>query len=268
MKISYSFRYAFIIALTGLVVLFSVIYVEQKTVAVNKENQPLIVLVEQVKTKSVIAHFWFERMMENDNSIVFEKEMFEGLDSTVKLFEKAFDGRETELGAYHKTTNVEIYNTINQLFLNSAELKFLAEQRMKFRKNSHSEKRKVSPAYNASKADTEKFTGGLEQAFDESYEKLQGNYEHFATLVKMKISQDNKILNNLFWVSVLIICLVFTVLVFLFYRILKNESKAKNALLLAEKRYSSVFEKTPLDAAFMGSITKAMQEVNPKIKGN
>ncbi len=264
MKLSKSLKYAIIIALTGTVVLFSVIYVEQKTIAVNNENQPLITLVEQVKTKSVNAHFWFEKMMEKENSFGLEKEMYESLDSTIKLFQQVFDGRETVLGSYHKTTNVKIYNTVNELFLNSAELKFLAEQRIKFRKNTLSKKNKTNYSYKKTKDKVQEMDGDIDQSFDESYEKLQGNYEHFATLIKMKIEQDNNILNNLFWATVLLISLVFATLSFLFYKTLKKEFLATNALLLAEKRFRMIFEKTPIDAALLDSISKVMQDVKPK----
>ncbi|MDP1746373.1 MAG: hypothetical protein Q8L90_12395, partial [Bacteroidota bacterium] len=205
MKLSNPLKYAIATLLAGTLILFLVIYVEQKTIAVGNENTPLLALVEHIKNKSQSAHIWFEKAMRRDKNTVFEKDMYASLDSTVQLFKKVLEGGETELGVFHKSTNLEINNTLKQLLLNSEDLKQLAEQRMLLIMKSASNKRKGKGAKKIVLAKGEEVGGALDQAFDASYEKLQGNYEGLATLVKMKIVQDKDVLNNLFWVSVFLI---------------------------------------------------------------
>lgn len=264
MKLSNSLKYAILIALTMAMVLFLVIYVERKTILVNNENQPLIALVEHVKHKSASAYIWFERVMKREKNIVFEKDMYESLDSTVKLFKQVLDGGETELGVFHKTTNVEIINTINQLLLNSIEIKYLAQERMKLRLKPLLKKRKAKTTYKADLAKGNEIGGALDQAFDAAYEKLQANYDSLSTLIKMKVSQDDIVLHNLFWTSVLLIVVVFIVFSFLLRKIVKNENLAKRALESSEKRFRTIFEEAPLAIALIDPLSGKVLDINPK----
>ncbi|MDO9186091.1 MAG: PAS domain S-box protein [Bacteroidia bacterium] len=264
MKLSNPLKYAIATLLAGTLILFLVIYVEQKTIAVGNENTPLLALVEHIKNKSKSAHIWFEKAMRRDKNTVFEKDMYASLDSTVQLFNKVLEGGETELGVFHKSTNLEINNTLKQLLLNSEDLKQLAEQRMLLIMKSASNKRKGKGAKKIVVAKGEEVGGALDQAFDASYEKLQGNYEGLATLVKMKIVQDNGVLNDLFWVSVFLIIVVFGFFSFLLYKISNNERLAGNALMVSEKRFRTIFEEAPLGIALIDPVTGIIHEINPK----
>ncbi|MES2286232.1 MAG: PAS domain S-box protein [Bacteroidota bacterium] len=264
MKLSNPLKYATSTVLAGIMILFLVIYVEEKTISVGNENTPLVSLAEHVKNKSKDARIWFEKAMKRDKSVTFHQDMYASLDSTVQLFKKVLDGGETELGVFHKTTNIEINNTIKQLLLNSEDLKLLAEQRMLIIMKAAANKRKGKSANKTVLAKGEEVGGALDQAFDASYEKLQGNYEGLATLVKMKISQDNNVLNNLFWVSILLITVVFSVFSFLLYKISNNERLAGHALMLSEKRFRTIFEEAPLGIALIDPVTGLMHEINPK----
>ncbi|MES2138768.1 MAG: PAS domain S-box protein [Bacteroidota bacterium] len=264
MKLSNPLKYAISTILAGIMILFLVIYVEHKTISVGNENTPLVSLAEHVKNKSKEAHIWFEKAMKRDKSVVFHQDMYASLDSTVQLFKKVLDGGETELGVFHQTTNIEINNTLKQLLLNSEDLKLLAEQRMLIIMRAAANKRKGKSANKTFLAKGEEVGGKLDQAFDASYEKLQGNYEGLATLVKMKISQDNNVLNNLFWVSVLLITVVFSVLSFLLYKISNKELLAGNALIMSERRFRAIFEEAPLGIALIDPITGLIHEINPK----
>jgi PAS domain S-box-containing protein len=110
----------------------------------------------------------------------------------------------------------------------------------------------------------EEVGGALDQAFDASYEKLQGNYEGLAALVKMKIVQDNGVLNDLFWVSVFLIIVVFGFFSFLLYKISNKERLAGRALMLSEKRFRTIFEEAPLGIALIDPVTGVIHEINPK----
>lgn len=264
MKLNNPLKYAIATLLAGTMILFLVIYVEQKTRAVGNENTPLLALVEHIKNKSKSAHIWFEKAMRRDKNTVFEKDMYASLDSTVQLFKKVLEGGETELGVFHKTTNIEINNTIKQLLLNSEDLKQLAQQRMLLIMKSTSNKRKGKAAKKNVFEKGEEVGGALDQAFDASYEKLQGNYEGLATLVKMKIVQDNGVLNDLFWVSVFLIIVVFVFFSFLLYKISNNERLAGRALMLSEKRFRTIFEEAPLGIALIDPVTGVIHEINPK----
>lgn len=265
MKLSNPLKFGIATVLTGIIILFLVIYVEQKTISVSKENIPLVALAEHIKNKSKDAHVWFEKAMRRDKSAVFQIEMYSSLDSTVKLFKQVLEGGETELGVFHKTTNIEIFNTINQLLQNSIEIKLLAEQRMELiMKKSVYDKRKNKKVKTPVLAKGEEVGGTLDQEFDASYEKLQGNYEGLATLIKLKVQQDEKVLNNLFWISILLITVVFGVFCFLMYRLLKTERKAGNALRVGEERFRTIFEEAPLGIALIDSVTGVIHEINPK----
>lgn len=264
MKLSNPLKYAIATLLAGTLILFLVIYVEQKTIAVGNENTPLLALVEHIKNKSKSAHIWFEKAMRRDKNTVFEKDMYASLDSTVQLFKKVLEGGETELGVFHKSTNLEINNTLKQLLLNSEDLKQLAEQRMLLIMKAATNKRKGKAAKKIVLAKGEEVGGTLDQEFDASYEKLQGNYEGLATLVKMKIVQDNGVLNDLFWVSVFLIIVVFVFFSFLLYKISNNERIAGRSLMLSEKRFRTIFEEAPLGIALIDPVTGVIHEINPK----
>lgn len=264
MKLSNPLKHAVVTLLAGTLILFLVIYVEQKTIAVANENTPLLALAEHVKNKSKSAHIWFEKAMRRDKNTVFEKDMYASLDSTVQLFKKVLEGGETELGVFHKTTSLEINNTLKQLLLNSEDLKQLAEQRMLITMKVASNKRKGKAAKKIVLAKGEEVGGALDQAFDASYEKLQGNYESLATLVKMKIAQDEGVLNNLFWISVFLIIVVFVFLSFLLYKISNNERISGRALMLSEKRFRTIFEEAPLGIALIDPVSGVIHEINPK----
>ena len=264
MKLNNPLKYAISTVLAGIMILFLVIYMERKTISVNNENASLIALAEHVKNKSKDAHIWFEKVMRREKGTAFQKEMYANLDSTVQLFKKVLEGGETELGVFHKITNIEIYNTIKQLLLNSEELKLLAEQRMLTIMKPTSGKKKGKLAKKTVLAKGEEVGGALDQAFDASYEKLQGNFEGLATLVKLKIAEDDNVLNNLFWISILLIIVVFSFLSFLLYKISHNERLAGRALMLSEKRFRTIFEEAPMGIALVDSVTGVMHEINPK----
>ncbi|MCE9539060.1 MAG: PAS domain S-box protein, partial [Bacteroidetes bacterium] len=266
MKLSNPLKYAIYPILAGIMILFLVIYVKQKNISVANENEPLIALSEHIKNKSKDAYVWFEKAMKRDKSAVFQIEMYSNLDSTVKLFKQVLKNRETGLGVFHKTTSTEIFNTINQLLQNSIKIKLLAEQRMELimKKPVYSKRKNKKLANKLILAKGEEVGGTLDQEFDAAYEKLQGNYERLDTLIKIKIQQDNKVLNTLFWISVLLIAVVFCGLSFLLYKISKNERLAGHALILSEKRFRTIFEEAPLGIALVDPITGVIHEINPK----
>src|SRR5205085_4820238 len=114
MKLTNPVKYALGIGVAGLIISVLVIYVERKMVTTNAKNQPYIALGEYLKNISTKAHLWFEEAMAGDESIVVEKDVYGYLDLSVQTLESALAGKETELGKFHKTNDLETIKIINE----------------------------------------------------------------------------------------------------------------------------------------------------------
>ncbi len=243
MKLNNQFKLVFIIGLTCIVILGSVIYVERKTIVTINENEPFAALAEQLKNNSVAAHLWFEEAMELDAKIIPQKDVYKYLDSSVQILKSVLDGGETKLGSFKKTSNPETIEIINQLLLNISELKMSAQRLMKYhiqRSDSKNETDEDSELLmNKSKQGGE--ARALALAFNASYKKVQNNCDKFSLHIKSKFVQDNAMLYRLFWTSIILIIIVFSAFSFLMYRIFKSERLAKDVLVLSENRFRTMF---------------------------
>ena len=71
-------------------------------------------------------------------------------------------------------------------------------------------------------------------------------------------------LNRLFRASVLFFVIVFSVFSWLLYRIFRNENLAKEALMVSEKRFRTIFEEAPLGIALIDSTSGIIHNANSK----
>jgi len=264
MKLSNPLKYAIIIGLTGLVILILVIYVERKTISISNENQPLIALSAHLKNNSTKAHLLFGKGISGDKSLMLDKDIYGYLDFSVKLLNALLDGGETQLGVFQKATDNEIIKTINQSLLNISDFRLLAQERMKLRLESKTLQSGINPSGENVLVPDKKNAEGLDQAFDASYEKIQNNYEILGKQIQAKIARDQNMLYSLFWTSILLILIVFTVFGFLFYRILKNENLAKENFIRGEKRFRLLFEKAPIGIALIDPLTGIINNANSR----
>lgn len=233
MKITNPIKYAVGIGLVGILISSLVIYVERRMVVTNNRNQPYIVLGEYLKNISTKAHLWFEEAMSGDESIDINKEVYGYLDLSVKTLESAISGRETDVGKFYKTTDEETLAILNESIEDVKNLRASAEKRWKFR--AETLKNKTDSALSTA---GEEAGGVLDQEFDAAYEELQLTYDRLVKHVIENVASDNAFLNNMSWMSVSIIIVVFSILCFVLYRVQqKNE-------LLTDSRMVKLKEET------------------------
>jgi len=262
MKLSNPLKYAIVIGLTGFVILYLVCYAGQKTIVINNENQSLIALAEHLKNNSAKARLKFERALAGVKNKKSEKNIYGNSGTSINLLTTVLNGGKTELGVFRKITDDQLIKIIQQSLLNDRNIKKLAQQRMEFKDEVVSNITSSTTPGDISPRKKER--KNLEQAFEVLYEKIQGNYANLTAIIKLKITADNNELYTLFWTSILLIVIVFTIFSLLLYKIIKNESLIKEALILSEKRFRTIFEGAPLGIALIDSQTGVIQNANSK----
>lgn len=232
------FKYAIIVGVVGVIVSGLVIYVERTMFAVNSHNQPYIALGEYLKNISTKAHLWFEEAMSGDESIDMAQDVYANLDNSVVTLEAALAGKNTELGKFYITDDAETVAILTEAMKDVKELKAAAENRWKFRLET------LKGASDGGATAGEEAGGSLDQEFDASYEELQQTYDRLVNHIKQNVAQDNSVLNNLSWASIVLIILVFSIMAFVLFRIQKRNDT------LSEQSTSKLREETERLASF------------------
>ena len=224
MKMSNPLKYALGIGLVGAIITILVIYVERKMISTTNHNQPYIALGEYLKNVSTKAHLWFEEAMSGDESIDLDRDVYGYLDKSIKTLESAREGHDTEVGKFYVTSDKQTLAIIEESIADVQSLKSSAQKRWKFRMET------IKNATDSTNATAGEEAGGaLDQEFDEAYEELQDTYDRLVNHVKANVASDNSLLNDLSWISIVIIIISFLGLSYVLYKI-----QFKNDLLTTE----------------------------------
>ncbi|HEU5293065.1 MAG TPA: hypothetical protein VFU05_20610, partial [Cyclobacteriaceae bacterium] len=135
MKLSYSIRYTIYLAITGVVTTLLVWYVNQNMQNTYRKNLPYVALGDNLKTKTIKGHLWFEELMAGDQSIDFEKDIVTLFNSSRDLLQDAYDGKENVLGKF-EITDEETNALLKEAIIGVENLTTAARERWEFKKNS------------------------------------------------------------------------------------------------------------------------------------
>jgi len=209
-------RYTLSLAAMGFIITLLVVYVNQNMQNTYEQNLPYVNLGDNLKNRTTKGHLWFEEAMAGDASVDFEKDVIQLFTSSRDILQGAYDGQETELGAF-KLSDEETQAILKEAILGVENLTASAHQRWDFKKQS------ASAVIDSTSVDTGESAGGkLDQEFDAAYEGLQVSFDKLVEHVNKKVKADSSFLSILSWVAVVLILGIFAVLCFFVYRILRR----------------------------------------------
>lgn len=212
-------RYTILLAITGVVISLLVLYVSQNMQNTYEQNLPYVNLGDNLKNRATKAHLWFEKAMEGDASIDFDKDVILMLTSSRNILQGVYDGKETELGTF-TITDEETSVILKKAIIGVDNFITSARKHWDFKKQN---------SYNVNDstiAESGESAGGkLDQEFDAAYEELQGTFDTLVDRVSKKVKADSSFLAILSWVSVALIFGIFVMLCFFVFRILRSNEK-------------------------------------------
>lgn len=100
------------IVATGLLICGLIHYFSSEISNAYSTKLPYISLGDNIKNKTTKGHLWFEELMSGDEGLNFEQDILALFTNSSIILEKAKDGGETELGAFGKTDNVDIKQSL------------------------------------------------------------------------------------------------------------------------------------------------------------
>lgn len=230
MKLSKSLITAISVAAAGAIVVFMVHFCRSKITQNYEENQPYILVCDNLKYKTTVAHLWFEEYMAGDVSINPEKDVISKMESSIIILDGVLEGKETELGLFVKIEDADIKQTIR----NAKEQINTLQNLTRLRWNS---KLKYDEALGDSlllaSLTTSNAGSDLDQQFDGAYENIQISLEELKTLVKQKLANDISSTVTLTGFILSGISIIFMVMAFLLYKLQnKNEIETNSQRIL------------------------------------
>ncbi len=127
-------KYTLILTLIGVIITALMAYLVWTPKSIQQRNAPFIAIGGHIKKELMQTPSLFERVIVADANVNFDKQILTPITSSRNLVQKAYDGQESELGAFEKIEDEEakiIYKeTINDLDKLSevAKEKFAAHQ--------------------------------------------------------------------------------------------------------------------------------------------
>src|SRR6476620_6334697 len=132
---SMAVRYTLSLAAMGFIITLLVVYVNQNMQNTYEQNLPYVNLGDNLKNRTTKGHLWFEEAMAGDASVDFEKDVIQIFTSSRDILQGAYDGQETELGAF-KLSDEETQAILKEAILGVENLTASARQRWDFKKQS------------------------------------------------------------------------------------------------------------------------------------
>jgi PAS domain S-box-containing protein len=232
MKKSKTFTITTVLVAGSIALAALVVYVERNTISTYEKNLPYLTVGEYLKNLSTKAHLWFEEAMAGDQSISVEKDVYAKLNKCIETLNGAKEGKETELGHFYKSEDLETIDILNESIADVENLLASANKRWAFKQERDAAKNDSTQI-----AEGEEAGGKLDQEFDAAYEELQTTFERLVAHVDKRVKADSSFLNSLSWISIVLITLALGALCYFIYRILRGNDKltSENKSRLAEE---------------------------------
>jgi PAS domain S-box-containing protein len=269
MKLTKALRYTLVFAVMGIVITFLTVYVQRNILNTYERNLPFIRLGDHVKNQSTQAHLWLEEMMAGDNSLNFEKDVLPLFTSCQNILQAAYDGQETILGKFERTTDEETRALLKEAIIHIEKLADSAKERWAFKQR-------------AGGTEGEEAGGKLDVAFDASYNDFQETMAKLVTHVGTNVNTDATNLNTLSWVTSGLVLASFILLSFLIFRLqsgndrmvkentakLEEESSRVSTLSHFIEAVSSGNYDIELAASGKDNLTNTLVNMRDKLKKN
>jgi PAS domain S-box-containing protein len=216
MKISNkALKYATCFAVTGIITMALIGFVEHKTVSTYKRNLPYLSIGDNIKNRTTKGHLWLEELMVGDTSINYEEEvlpMFVSSRETLSLFISlsATDGTNTEASKDQSSADKTLQGLMEEGITNLDKLIELANQRWNGKKAALQDSTLLAG---------EQPGGILDQQFDTTYENVLTSMDELIEHIKGIVEEDSNFVESLSWVSLGIVLIIFAIITVLILRL-------------------------------------------------
>jgi PAS domain S-box-containing protein len=253
-------KYTIGFAIIGLIISLLIAYVERNTVNTYHDNMPYVNLGDNVKNRTTKAYLLLEKLLAGDASLDFEHDVMAQLKSSQTILQGAYDGKETELGAFTEPADEETRASLKEALIALDRLIDAARDRWKLRQNTVNDAGDSTTAILDDQAE-----GQGDQQFDTTYSGFQQTMDKLIDHVTQNVKSDSVYLNLLSWISILLLVVAFTVLCLMLYRMQRSsDALAHEAKLGLEQQERSVSALT----GFIEAISSGNYAVDLNIAGD
>jgi PAS domain S-box-containing protein len=202
-------RYAIGFAIIGFILTVLITYVQRKDFNGYRQNFLYVKLSDNLKNRVTNANLAFEQLITGNRSKEFNRDVINRIGSAKNILQNVYDGKSTELGLFEKSNDEDTQALLKQAIHNADNLSEAATERWTF----------IS--------DTASINSGITRAevdvkFNSAYQKFQSSLDGLAAHIDKNIKEQTGLLNNLSWVSVIILGVAFLLVSLLIYRIQRN----------------------------------------------
>jgi PAS domain S-box-containing protein len=212
-------RYTIILSLVGLALATIVFVIQQRLIKTSAENLPLVSLTRSVHSEVTQAHLWFKELLNGDNSVTFEKNVSQPLQSAREKLQAAYDGKESSIGKFEKS-DIETRALLKETIIDIDKLNESAKDQWTNRDQSDS-------------------TLTKDQRFDNLYLKVTSNLSRLETILDTRIGERTATMEIASWIVLAVVSLSFIVIgyfTFIIQRKNDRESSQKSAKLAEESK--------------------------------
>jgi PAS domain S-box-containing protein len=258
---SLALKIAVLFFLTGIAITLFLGYVERKTISTYDNNLPYLNLAAEVKNRVSQGHLALEEYLANDGTINIDNDVLGKFASSNALLQAAYDGKDSEFGAFKKTDNEEVRAVIKETVNDIDKLAVAAQERIAKKGEvtvtvdtlgvSHSEPAPVDPM--------------ADVRFDTQYDAVQGSLVRLTELISQVVAADRKFIDLISWISIGSLFLIVVALAIVLYRLQRrNEVSSAETSKRLERQARSV---TSL-SAFIEAISVGNFAVDINMEGD
>ena len=262
----------------GLVIIILVIFVQRDAIRTYQQNLPYVRLSDQVGNQVLYARLWLDQLKGGDKTIKFDSDILGPLSNTKTLLEGMYDGKETEVGTFKKTTDEEARALLKETIYNIQNLADISQLRW----NSKTEI--IVPATDSTAAvyDT-KSAEVLNLQLDGSFRNFQTSAIRFTEYINQHLTSTASLLNVLSWIAILGLTSTFVAGSFFYYRLqrkketmerekvadLEQQAQSSSSLSNFMEAISSGNYSTELDLVINnGSMANTLVTMRDKLRTN
>jgi PAS domain S-box-containing protein len=204
----------------SLVTITLIVFVQRDAVNAYQDNLPYIKLSDDLKAQITQSNLWSDRVQRGDASLNFERDVSMPLLRIKTLVESMYDGKESEVGTFVAADGEESKAIIKETIYGIQNLIDASQARWQAKPEI------VVPATDstAEVVDTKSFDI-LNLQLDGSLKSFQRISQRLVDYIDVDVIAGTKRINLLSWVSILIMVVAFSVMVFFLYKLFeKTES--------------------------------------------
>jgi PAS domain S-box-containing protein len=225
-------RYTLALGGTGLLITLLIAYVERSTISTYQKNLPFINLGDNVKNLTTNGYLRLEELMANHSEIDFTVDVLGPLSRSKQILNGALQGAETELGKFELTQDEIRKQTLTKGLFDVENLITAAQ-------NQWNAKKPLSTVLDSITIIEE--ADPISKQLEEAYSQVQLSMDKLVDQVNATVADDSSYLNNLSWISIAVLALVFVLLAVQLFRMeLRSEKQTKDSLTKLEKETQRV----------------------------